>query len=165
MRTLLQNDEGSPGECLCILTTTDLDSVKHGSRTPMEPFESPFLGMTDDEVRAWMKERRHPKTRIPNFAYWTFAVLDEDTVKNKTCRIGCIDIDEEAGDRILTTDFFASLYVRVPLEAGTRLWYEEVESEELEVGAGGVYNHKCIEKEWRETYERNRKKNRTGVAK
>jgi hypothetical protein len=51
---------GSPGDSLCIIETTDLDSIEHGSREPMQPFESPFLGMTDDQVRAWLKAHRRP---------------------------------------------------------------------------------------------------------
>lgn len=35
----------------CILQTTDLDSITHGSRKPMPEFESPFLNMTDNEIR------------------------------------------------------------------------------------------------------------------
>jgi hypothetical protein len=76
----------------------------------MQPFESPFIGMTDDQVRSWMKEHEHP-----HFAYGTFAVLDEDTIKNKTCRIGCTHADRKEADKMQITDFYASMHVRVPI--------------------------------------------------
>ncbi|OBT69199.1 hypothetical protein VE03_01939 [Pseudogymnoascus sp. 23342-1-I1] len=125
----LTYNQVTPSRCLCILTTENLGSIKYGSRRPMQPFESPFLSMTDDEVRNWFNEHRHP-----NFDCTTFAVLDKDTAKNKTSRIGNIDVNEEAGDKMITTDFYASIYIRIPLEAFIYRWAEEVESIELRVG-------------------------------
>lgn len=45
------------------------------------------------------------RTRHPNFASGTFAVLDKDTVKNKTCRIGYTNIDAEDGNKCLPLIF------------------------------------------------------------
>ncbi|KFY64990.1 hypothetical protein V497_01540 [Pseudogymnoascus sp. VKM F-4516 (FW-969)] len=134
---MMMDDRGVPGECLCILDTEDLDSVTHGSRKPMQPFESPFLGMTDDEVRSWMSEHRHP-----NFAESTFAVLDGDTAKNKTCRIGVTDIVQYDVDRMITTDFYGSMYVMVPVEAATVSWFNH---EEFYLGSGKVLNREYID--------------------
>ncbi|KIN09074.1 hypothetical protein OIDMADRAFT_23793 [Oidiodendron maius Zn] len=103
-------DDGDVGASPCILETTDLNSVQHGSRKPARAFESPFLGKTDDEIREWVKEHPHP-----SFAQLTFTILDEDTIKNKTCRVGYTRGD----DRILITDFYATMYVRVPIEMAT----------------------------------------------
>ncbi|KFY61770.1 hypothetical protein V496_04896 [Pseudogymnoascus sp. VKM F-4515 (FW-2607)] len=145
----LTSNQVPPSDCLCILTTENLDSIKHGSRKPMQPFESPFLGMTDEEVRTWFNEHPHP-----NFACRTFSVLDRDTARNKTCRIGNKDGNEEAGNKMITTDFYASTYTRIPLEAFVFRWFEDVESIELQTGPGKVYTRKHIEKEKREVAER-----------
>ena len=67
--------DGDVGVSPCILKTTDLDSITHGSRKPMRPFESPFLSKSDDEIRTWMKENKHP-----NFGELTFTILDEDFI-------------------------------------------------------------------------------------
>lgn len=93
---MMMDDRGVPGDCPYILDTEDLDSVTYGSRKPMQPFESPFLGMTDDEVRTWMSEHRNP-----NFVESTFAVLDGDTARNKTCRIGVTDVVLEDVDKVI----------------------------------------------------------------
>jgi hypothetical protein len=129
-------NDSDPGVSPCILTTTDLDSITHGSRKPMRAFESPFLGKSDDEIRAWMKEHEHP-----NFARLTFTILDEHTIKNKTCRVGYTRGD----DRMLITDFYANLYIRVPIEMVTLSW-----DEEEYVGTGKVFNRKYIENDLKE---------------
>ena len=126
---------GSPGDSLCIIETTDLDSIEHGSREPMQPFESPFLGMTDDQVRAWLKAHRRP-----DFAFFAFAVLDEDTIKNKTCRICCTHDEALDAYRVLITDFYAIIRVQIPVEEGVMSWCD------LElIGTGQVYGRKNME--------------------
>ena len=130
-------DDGDVGASPCILETTDLNSIANGSRSPMHAFESPFLGKTDDEIRAWMEEHKHP-----NFAQTTFTILDEDTIKNKTCRVG-YTLDD---DRILLSDFYADLCIRVPVEMCTISW------DELElIGTGKVFNQKYIKNGLKET--------------
>lgn len=131
------DDIGVPRDCLCILGTANLDSVTHGSRKPMQPSESPFLGMTDDEVRSWMSEHRHP-----NFVGSTFAVLDGDTARNKTCRIGVTDVVQDNVDKMITTDFYGSMYVMVPVEVATVSWYNHAE---FFLGSGKVLNREYIE--------------------
>ncbi|KAL5345378.1 hypothetical protein ACLOAV_009749 [Pseudogymnoascus australis] len=131
------NDRGVPSDCLCILDTENLDSVIHGSRKPVQPFESPFIGMTDDEVRSWMNENKHP-----NFAECTFVVLDGDTAKNKTCRIGATDFIPVDSDRMITTDFYGIMFVMVPVEMATCSWYDH---EEFYQGSDKVLNREYIE--------------------
>ena len=97
----------------------------------MRLFESPFLGKLDDEIRAWREEHKHP-----DFGELTFTILDEGTIKNKTCRVGYTGGD----DRMLLTDFYTNMHVRVPLEQVTISWEEE-----YFVGTGQVYGRKCIE--------------------
>jgi hypothetical protein len=115
----------------------------------MQPFESPFLGMTDDEVRTWFNEHPHP-----NFTSFTFAVLDNDTAKNKTCRIGYRDINAEEGHKMVTTDFYASIYIQMPLDVVVISWFEEVRNHELVPGPGKAYTRKHIEEEKQEVADR-----------
>jgi hypothetical protein len=123
--------DGDVGASSCILETTDLDSITHGSRKPMRAFKSPFLGKSDDEIRTWIKEHKHP-----NFAQLTFTILDEDTIKNKTCRVGYILGD----NRMLLADFYGNMYIRVPIEMVTLSW-----DEEEYVGTGKVFDQRYIE--------------------
>ncbi|KFY74282.1 hypothetical protein V499_05687 [Pseudogymnoascus sp. VKM F-103] len=144
---MLGDDEGIPGDCICILDTMDLNSAEHGSRAPMQPFESPFIGWTDDECRSWINEHRHPY-----FAEYNFIVLDEDTVKNKTCRVGYTYVNEPMGDKMLTTDFFTCMHNMPAIDVGTLLWDETVL-----LGTGEVDDRAKFEeylKEAHETYVR-----------
>ncbi|OBT62549.1 hypothetical protein VE03_07405 [Pseudogymnoascus sp. 23342-1-I1] len=138
--------EGPPMECLCFLETMDLNSVVRGSRKPMQPFESPFIGWTDDECRSWMNEHRHP-----SFATYTFVVLDKDTVKNKTCRIGYTYVDKPKGDQMLITDFYTCMHSMPALEISEMDWEEN-----KLVGTGEVDSREMFEEDRRkarETYE------------
>lgn len=90
---------------LYFLDTMDLNSVVHGSRKSMQPFESPFIGWTDDECRSWMNEHQHPY-----FSRLNFLVLDKDTVK-KTCRVGYMKANESKGDQMLIADFYTCMHV------------------------------------------------------
>lgn len=88
--------------------------------------------MTDDEIRGWMREHKHP-----GFAQLTFTILDEDTVRNKTCRIG-YTLDN---DGMLICDFWASMVIRVPIEMVTLTW----DDEEL-VGTGRVCDRAYLDR-------------------
>lgn len=125
-------DDGEVGASPCILDTTDLSSITHGSRKPMPDFDSPFIGKTDNEIRQWMKDHKNP-----NFAECTFIILNEDTIKNKTCRVGHIDDDK----RILLTDFYTTMVIRVPIEMATLGW------ESYEYVGDRVYNRAFMESE------------------
>jgi hypothetical protein len=128
-------DPEDSGASPCILQTTDLDSIAHGSRKPMQDFESPFLDWTDHQIRDWML-----KNRRPNFAQFTFTILDQHATDRKVCRIGYVN-EDDPDDRMLWADFFAELQVRVPIEMCTMSWQEEefvgTEIESEGVGAGG----------------------------
>jgi hypothetical protein len=104
------------GTAPCILETDNLDSITHGSRQPMRAFKSPFLGKSDNEIRAWMREHKHP-----SFSQLTFTILDNDTVKNKTCGVGYTIGD----DRMLLADFYGNPVMRIPIEMSTLSWDEE----------------------------------------
>lgn len=122
--------EMDAGAAICILETTNLDSITHGSRQPMRAFKSPFLGKSDDEIRTWMKEHEHP-----SFGQLAFTILDEDTVKNKTCRVGSFN-----DDRMLLADFYGDLHIRVPIEMCTISW-----DEEPLVGSEKIFDQKYIQ--------------------
>ena len=101
----------------------------------MPNFDSPFLNKTDDEIRDWMQKHRHS-----NFAELTFTILDQNTVDRRVCRMGYIN-EHNPDTRMLRTDFFVDLYIRVPLEECTIDWNDELESVE-----GQVFDRKMIEK-------------------
>lgn len=110
----------------------------------MQRFESPFIGWTDDECRSWMNEHRNPY-----LAEYTFIVLDKDTVKNKTCRVGYTYVNEMMGDKMLITDFYTCMHSMPALEMLELTW----EANEL-VGTGEVYNREKFEEETRKAHER-----------
>lgn len=131
------SEDGNVGSMPCILETTDLDSIRHGSRPEMKAFESPFLGFTDSQVRQWLKDHPHE-----NFAECTYAIMDEDTIANKTLRVGCLttNIRGIEDERTLLVDFFGHMVCRVPLEVHTVSWFEEGR-----VGTDKIYDRKYVE--------------------
>lgn len=131
-------EDANVGGFACILETEDLDAVKYGSRTPMKAFESPFVGFTDAQVRQWVKDHPHD-----NFASGSFAIMDEDTMANKTLRVGCLipNIRGKEDDKILLTNFVSHMDVRVRLEQRIISWFEE-----SKVGTAEVYDRVFIAK-------------------
>lgn len=100
----------------------------------MSDFESPFLNMTESEIRDWMLKHRHPE-----FARATFTILDQNTVDRKICRMGYIG-GKNCDTRMLCTEFYVDLYIRAPIEMGTVGWDDE------QLAADGrVYSRKVIE--------------------
>jgi hypothetical protein len=94
-----------------------------------------------------MNEHRHPY-----FAEYNFIVLDKDTAKNKTCRVGYTYVNEPMGDKMLITDFYTCMHNMPAIEVGTLLW-DEVEL----LGTGEADNREKFEeylKEAHETYVR-----------
>ncbi|EFE37392.1 hypothetical protein TRV_07961 [Trichophyton verrucosum HKI 0517] len=122
------------GMAPCILQTTDLDSITHGSRKPMPvDFESPFLNWTDEQVREWATKALRPGHL--SFAQRTFTILDQSTVDNKVCRVGYISVFEEDEDYgMLSEVFYADIMARVPVELAEIFWDETL----LSVGENGV---------------------------
>ena len=93
---------------------------------------------------SWMNEHRHPY-----FAEYTFVVLDKDTVKNKTCRVGYTYVNEPMGDKMLITDFYTCMHSMPALEIGNLTW----EANDL-VGTGEVDNREKFEEFLRESHEK-----------
>lgn len=111
-------EDGIVGGAVFIVTTENIDGDFYRSRKPMKAFKSPFLGKTDNEIRSWVRENL---TDSDQFAERTFTILDDDTIKNKTCQIGHVGGD----DRMLVTDFFSTLVVRIPVEESVASWHEQ----------------------------------------
>ncbi|KAF3492365.1 uncharacterized protein GIQ15_01882 [Arthroderma uncinatum] len=131
---ILRGDDGiNTPVCPCILQTTDLRSISHGSRKPMPEFVSPFLNKTDEEIRDWML--KHP---YPGFAEGTFTVLDQQTIDSGLSRIGYCG-EKSPDPRMLISDPYADLIVRASVEMCESDWEEEVAE------ADGVRTRKEIE--------------------
>ncbi|KAK2734705.1 hypothetical protein FQN57_001475 [Myotisia sp. PD_48] len=108
----------SPKEFKCILSFVPPIFLQR----PMRKFNSPFLNKTDEEIRTWVYKILYKSTQDPDqtFASSTFTILN-DTNKYKTCRMGYID-DIDPDYRMLRTDFYVNLYLRVPIEIATTEW-------------------------------------------
>ncbi|OAL64877.1 hypothetical protein A7C99_4313 [Trichophyton rubrum] len=124
---LLSEEDSDPPGAPCILQTTDLSSITHGSRKPMSDFESPFLNYTDNEIRDWMEHHS-----CPGFAEATFTILDQLTIDEGTCRVGYCNSfpDPQPDTRMFTTIPYNDLSVRVTIELGEISWCEIVEETE-----------------------------------
>lgn len=90
--------------------------------------------MTENDIRDWMQKHRHP-----NFAQLTFTILDQNTIDHRICRMGYID-EQRPDTRMLRTDFYVDLYIRVPLEECTVDW-----DDQLQLADGRVFDRKVLE--------------------
>lgn len=124
----------SVGGAPCILASKDLDAVAHGSRKPMQAFESPFVGMSKEEVRDFFVKNVAPHSAFTSYA---FAIMDEDSAEKKTCVVA---VDDKPL-KWIRTDFFASMYNMVPLEMAT-MSIEETEF----MGTDKVFDREEVEK-------------------
>ncbi|MCJ1249340.1 hypothetical protein MMC30_006563 [Trapelia coarctata] len=124
----------SVGGAPCILTSKDLASVTHGSRTPTQPFSSPFLDMSVEEVRKFFAENVVPHSA---FTSSVFAVMDAATVAKKTCVVAVDDGEL----KVIRTDFYAAMWNMVPLEMAT-MSIEETEF----VGSERVFDREEVER-------------------
>lgn len=78
----------------------------------MQAFESPFLGMSKEDVQDFFVKDVAPHKA---FTSGTFAIMDRDSAKEKTCLV--VVNDEPL--KSMRTDFFASMYNMIPLEMVT----------------------------------------------
>ncbi|MCJ1475695.1 hypothetical protein MMC13_004358 [Lambiella insularis] len=61
---------------LCVMTSTDVDSITHSSRPPFSAFQSPFLGWTLDALNDFIEANFHSKEPLSEKFY---IVLDKMT--------------------------------------------------------------------------------------
>ena len=93
---------------------------------PLKPFDSPFIGKSVDDIyNIFVEKIRGPGDKsLPDFAFWVFAILDEQTAKDKsTCLIvsDAPDGSNQIGPkkwayRTVWTEFANSLYRTVTLD-------------------------------------------------
>ncbi|EGD97537.1 hypothetical protein TESG_04945 [Trichophyton tonsurans CBS 112818] len=123
----LSEGDSDPPDTPCILQTTDLGSITHGSHKPMPDFVSPFLNYTDNKIRDWMEHHR-----FPGFAEATFTVLDQLTIAEGTYRVGYCNslFDPQPGTRMFPTIPYNDLSVWVKIELLEISWYEMVDEAE-----------------------------------
>ena len=87
--------------------------ARHGSRPPIQPFESPCLGNSVEDIYGSFKRGVVPQEY---FTEHTFAVVDDQTASDKTILVAS---DAEGSLQTVRTDFWSSLHAMVPFEMKT----------------------------------------------
>jgi len=96
---------------LCFVTTKDTSKLEKGSRPPMDPFESPFLGTDIESINDFVKTH----CRGTELSHENFTVLDNKTIEDKTCVLA----SNSTGLQTVRSDLRSILYTLVPIEMGT----------------------------------------------
>ncbi|EEQ31053.1 hypothetical protein McanCB56680_003691 [Microsporum canis] len=114
---LLSEDDTGPPGAPCILQTTDLSSISHGSRKPMAKLKSPFLNKADNEIRDWVRHHRCPGFCGDDILYSRpanslstreHAALDIVTNKILTIKLNCKKRSDDAQECFDEMKLFAS---------------------------------------------------------
>jgi hypothetical protein len=82
------------GYAPCILHSTDISAITHGSRYPYPAFSSPFIGKTVNEILNLFLSIRRPLNW--EWSHSIFFILDEQTARDgKTCVLACDNSHED----------------------------------------------------------------------
>jgi hypothetical protein len=73
---------------LVLMTSKDLTSIHRGLSSPVQPFTSPFIGMSVDEVTAWY-DTNISQHEVVGYLKRTFIVLEQEAVDDEICIIVC----------------------------------------------------------------------------
>uniref|UniRef100_A0A8H7XY74 Uncharacterized protein n=1 Tax=Psilocybe cubensis TaxID=181762 RepID=A0A8H7XY74_PSICU len=68
------------------MTSENVSEIPHLLTQPVQPFQSPFLGMSFEEVAAWY-DTNIIKPKVPGFWEGAFIVLDEEALQEQICTV------------------------------------------------------------------------------
>lgn len=106
LRNMCGIEQIKPEEHFMLMTSKDVSALHHGLSTPVEPFESPFIGETIDEVAAWFTQNITDDSDRLGYMEELFVVLDTEAVEQGTCTI----VQARDGDvQTLCSDFSLAL--------------------------------------------------------
>lgn len=71
---------------MVIMTSEDISTIPHLLTQPIQPFQSPFIGKTIEELAAWY-HRNIIQPAVPGFWRGSFIVIDEDALEEQICTV------------------------------------------------------------------------------
>ncbi|KAF9046173.1 hypothetical protein BJ165DRAFT_1610681 [Panaeolus papilionaceus] len=87
LHPLYEVGEIEPDEHFMLMTSKDASTLRHGLKTPVQLFESPFIGETIDEVAAWFSQNITGHADRLGYMAEVFIVLDTEAVEQGICTI------------------------------------------------------------------------------
>ncbi|KAF5330639.1 hypothetical protein D9619_006023 [Psilocybe cf. subviscida] len=69
-----------------LITTKDLSSIRCGLSLPVQPFTSPFIDHSLEEVTAWFTSNI-TQPQLPGYHPYIFLVFDKDSAREEVCTI------------------------------------------------------------------------------
>ncbi|KAL9120725.1 MAG: hypothetical protein Q9187_002723 [Circinaria calcarea] len=109
--------------------------ARHGSRPPIQPFESPCLGRTVEDIYGSFKRGVVPQDY---FTEHTFAIVDDETASTKTILVAS---DADGSLQTVRSDFWSSLHAMVPFEMKT------ITVQQSSAGGNGLISKELIKKQ------------------
>ncbi|KAH9478231.1 hypothetical protein JR316_0008684 [Psilocybe cubensis] len=71
---------------MVIMTSEDVSEIPHSLTQPIQPFRSPFLGKSIEEIAAWY-DANIIQPKVPGFYSGAFIVMDEDALQQQICAV------------------------------------------------------------------------------
>ncbi|KAF5330640.1 hypothetical protein D9619_006020 [Psilocybe cf. subviscida] len=92
---LFEDDPMDTTDWLALVTSRDLSAIHHGLSSPVQPFTSPFVGMSVDELTEWFEANTaQPEPLGCNRD--VFIILNDESITDGVCTVVSI-LDEPAG--------------------------------------------------------------------
>lgn len=113
----ITNGSKETSERIVIIDTENLSNITKGSSTPVEPFTSPFLGKTVEEVSSWFDSNITQPERT-GYMHNCFLILDAQSVDDETCIFVCT---RDAPLQSLRCDFYLAAQNAVICEMGQNM--------------------------------------------
>jgi hypothetical protein len=94
---LFKNDPMDTADWLALITSKDLSSIHRGLSSPVQPFTSPFIGMSVDEVTEWFKTNV-AQPELPGYNIEIFIIFNDESVMDEVCTV--VSIFDEQAERL-----------------------------------------------------------------
>lgn len=94
---LLNKKDFDLSEWLVLMTSKDLSTIHHGMSSPVQPFTSPFIGQTIEEMVAWF-QHNILEPNMKGYDGSGFIVFDSESLEEEVCTIVSLNVSEETDE-------------------------------------------------------------------
>lgn len=114
------DEEVDLSEHFVLMTSKDLSTIRDGMSSPVQPFASPFIGDTIQEMVAWFQENIS-EPEVQGYHSSGFIVFDSESLEEEVCTIVSFNIYEEETNKLYETvrcDFTIAITITTCLSVG-----------------------------------------------
>ncbi|KAH9478230.1 hypothetical protein JR316_0008683 [Psilocybe cubensis] len=85
-RESFQSSDFIISDWMVIMTSEDVSEIPHLLTQPVQPFRSPLIGKSIEEVAAWY-DTNIIQPNVPGFYFGAFVVMDEEALQEQLCTV------------------------------------------------------------------------------